>query len=193
MTAINEKNIVLFHYPGSLWAGKVTAYLTLRGIAYSECIQPGIMPRPDLTALNIHYRRIPVLAIGRDIYYDTILILEKLEQLLPGNTLGSRDPASRALEKMLEKWIETAVMPSVIGSLPPSFLDNEYLVKDRRQCWDTEISVEAQEEGRPQALADLRTHFAFLESLLSDDRHWVLATKNPTLADIHSKFIDFPG
>jgi glutathione S-transferase len=191
MAAVNQHPIILFHYPGSLWAAKITAYLALRGISYHECIQPGVMPRPDLAGLDIHYRRIPVLAIGRDIYFDTVLMLEKLEQLFPGNTLGARDPTSRALEKTLEKWIENAVMPSIIGSLPPAFLNNEQMVKDRRQCWDSEISVEAQEKGRPLSLVNLRTHFNFLESLFSDDRHWVLSTDNPGLADIHSKLAGF--
>jgi glutathione S-transferase len=191
MAAVNQHPIVLFHYPGSLWAAKITAYLALRGISYHECIQPRVMPRPDLAALNIHYRRIPVLAIGRDIYFDTFLMLEKLEQLFPGNTLGARDSTSRALEKMLEKWIENVAMPSIIGSLPPAFLNNEQLVTDRRKCWDSEISVEAQEKGRPLSLANLRTHFNFLENLFSDDRRWVLSTDNPGLADIHSKLAGF--
>lgn len=42
------------------------------------------MPRPDLTALGVGYRRIPVVAIGRDIYHDTRLVLRKLEVLFPG-------------------------------------------------------------------------------------------------------------
>ena len=41
------------------------------------------MPRPDLARLGIAYRRIPVLAIGRDVYVDSRLILEKLEALYP--------------------------------------------------------------------------------------------------------------
>lgn len=37
------------------------------------------MPRPDLELLGINHRRIPVLAIGRDVYLDTRLILSKLD------------------------------------------------------------------------------------------------------------------
>ncbi|OJZ87040.1 hypothetical protein ASPFODRAFT_188967 [Aspergillus luchuensis CBS 106.47] len=188
MGTANQQPIVLFHYPGSLWAVKIRAYFALRGIPYHECIQPDVMPRPDLAALNIHYRRIPVLAIGRDIYFDTVLMLEKLEQLIPGNTLGARDPTQQALEKMLEKWVENAVIESVVGSLPSTFMENEQMVKDRRQFWVTDISIEGQEKRRPQSLANMRTHFNILEKLLSDDRHWVLSTDNPGLADIHVAF-----
>jgi len=42
-------------------------YLGLRGLKYLQCIQPPQMPRPDLQALGINYRKIPILAIGRDI------------------------------------------------------------------------------------------------------------------------------
>ena len=41
------------------------------------------MPRPDLARLGIAYRRIPVLAIGRVVYLDSRLILQKLEALYP--------------------------------------------------------------------------------------------------------------
>lgn len=43
--------------------------------------QPPVMPRPDAARLGIGYRRIPILAISRDIYLDTRLQLQKLEKL----------------------------------------------------------------------------------------------------------------
>lgn len=43
-----------------------------------------MMPRPLLQeAFNLTYRKIPVLAIGRDLYCDTSIILEALEQAFP--------------------------------------------------------------------------------------------------------------
>jgi glutathione S-transferase len=96
--------IVLFHYPLSPWGAKVAAYLVLRGIQYTECHQPLQWPRPDLTDhFNIQYRRIPVLAIGRDFYYDTSLIFEKLEALFPETKyLMPEVPAEQALTKLLD-------------------------------------------------------------------------------------------
>jgi glutathione S-transferase len=41
------------------------------------------MPRPNLALVPVAYRRIPVLAIGRDVYLDSRLILRKLETLFP--------------------------------------------------------------------------------------------------------------
>ena len=65
-------------------------FLALRGIPYTECQQPFAMPRPALAAIGIKYRRIPVLSIGRDIYSETALILDKLEQLYPGSHMGGK-------------------------------------------------------------------------------------------------------
>jgi glutathione S-transferase len=43
-----------------------------------------IPPRPELLdRLGIRYRRIPVLAIGRDVYIDTSLIANALEKRFP--------------------------------------------------------------------------------------------------------------
>jgi hypothetical protein len=42
-------------------------------------IQPRILPRPDLARLGINYRRIPLLAIGCDVYLDSRLIIYALE------------------------------------------------------------------------------------------------------------------
>lgn len=42
------------------------------------------MPRPELSELlGIAYRRIPVLAIGNDVYCDTSLIVSTLERVYP--------------------------------------------------------------------------------------------------------------
>ncbi len=46
-------------------------------------IQPPIMPRPDIARLGIRHRRIPVMSIGRDVYLDTRLQLQKLESAFP--------------------------------------------------------------------------------------------------------------
>ncbi len=64
------------------------------------------MPRPDLACLGIRHRRIPVLAIGRDVYLDTRLMLRKLEQITAPSVrppLGVRAgtaPELQALERL---------------------------------------------------------------------------------------------
>ena len=65
-------------------------------------MQPRILPRPDITRLGINYRRIPLLSIGRDVYLDTRLILQKLEQLpLEQPRLAANSsPEHRAIERL---------------------------------------------------------------------------------------------
>ena len=46
-------DLVLFHYTGSPYARRITAYLALRKIPYAECMQPVWLPRPDLTNLGV--------------------------------------------------------------------------------------------------------------------------------------------
>ncbi|KAE8383139.1 hypothetical protein BDV26DRAFT_304035 [Aspergillus bertholletiae] len=183
--------IVLYHYPLSPWAQKVTAYLALRGIEYSECHQPLHWPRPDLTDhFNIQYRRIPVMAIGRDFYYDTTLILEKLETLYPEKKtpLGAKGSVENGLSKLLEKWAETAVMKSTPFALPPDaplWKDDRFL-QDRVELWGDQFGHEARKKQHPGALAEVRLHFGLLEDLLGDGREWILGGDNIKLADIHA-------
>src|ERR1700743_3231645 len=104
---------ILFLWSMSPWASKVTSYLALRGIPYTRCEQPICLPRPDLEALGVNYRRIPVLSVGRDIYCDTLLILETLEKLYPPSSgykqIGAKNPMEKALEKLFEKWTDVVV------------------------------------------------------------------------------------
>lgn len=88
----SHNDIVFFHYQFSPFARKVIWYLTLRGIDYAECLQPVYLPREDIDALGVKYRRIPIMSIGRDIYCDTRLILQKLEEKFPNGALGASQP-----------------------------------------------------------------------------------------------------
>lgn len=86
-------------YNGSPFAEKISNVLLLKGIPHSRVDVSGAlcylkasiliykkvsmtMPRPELSELlGISYRRIPVLAIGNDVYCDTSLIASVLERI----------------------------------------------------------------------------------------------------------------
>ncbi|GLA96324.1 hypothetical protein AtubIFM57143_003789 [Aspergillus tubingensis] len=183
--------IVLYQYPGSPWGAKVAFYLALRGIAYSECHQPMTWPRPDLEPLGIRYRRIPIMAIGRDIYYDSSLIFDKLEVLYAENRMGATKPSEQALEKLTERWVETCVLPSVFSLLPTElpFVKDEKFLQDRMTLWGEDMSAKAISSGRSRSLVEMQGHFAFLERLLQDGRTWLQDTPEPSLTDIHAVFL----
>lgn len=164
-------------------------------------LQPPIMPRPDLATLGINYRRIPVLSIGRDVYLDTRLILEKLEALPTSSTGGAQplgaDPSdgqSRALQRLLAVlnnesgpflWAAT-LLPAAM----PLFKDKAW-VNDRSGFVFPGTKVAAPTpQARAEAIAHMRSVLELLEgALLADGRDWVLGTEAPALADIEAVWV----
>ena len=86
------------------------------------------LPRPELSeTMGITYRRIPILAIGRDIYTDTSLIASTLERRYPASdgygTLFPRrkggGPSETGMAKALAMYyFDRAVFPLAASSLP---------------------------------------------------------------------------
>lgn len=188
-----QQEPILFLWAFSPWASKVVAYLALRGIPHSRCEQPITQPRPDLAALGVQYRRIPLLSIGRDIYCDTLLILEKLEAMYPASSgfksIGATNPTEKALEKLFEKWTDVVVFKPAAAAIPSSLdlMKDPGFQKDREELWGRPWHAEEQDKLRPAGLANLRANFDFLEDLLADGRQWLLGNEGPKLTDIHGK------
>lgn len=148
-----------------------------------------MMPRPDLEKLGVKYRRIPILAIGRDIYLDTRLILRKLEDEFPHGQLGSDRPEDKFVEKLLEKYmIEGPVFAIAAGLVPTDFVQDPKFAKDRAGFCGREWTPEVLDKGRPECLAYVRNLFKFLETtILADGRKWLLKSEKPSLADIEGE------
>ena len=105
--------IILHHYPMSPFAEKVRLILGLKGLHWSSVHIPNIMPKPDLTALTGGYRKTPVLQIGADIYCDTALIADVLEERAPSPTLYPRGVgcASRTLAQWADSTLFWTAIP----------------------------------------------------------------------------------
>ena len=182
------ENIKLYHYTASPYARKIVWYLALRGINYAEVKQPVILPRPDLQAIGVNYRRIPLMSIGKDVYADTRIILRKLEQLFPDGAIGAISPDGVALQKLLEVWhVEGPLFFRGVSSMPSKNFSQPEFQKDREQMTGRPWSAEAMDKLRPEALAYMQGVFRFLEDLLLDGRKWILSTDKPALADIEGK------
>ncbi|KAI9676058.1 MAG: hypothetical protein M1817_000801 [Caeruleum heppii] len=186
----SEPELVLFHYSFSPYVRRVVWYLTLRGIEYSQCIQPPVMPREDLGALGVSYRRIPVLAIGSDIILDSRLMLQKLEERHPEGRLGSSNGEHQALEKLLETWtIDGGIFNRAAQLIPTStpILKDDKFKKDREEYSGRSWAAEDIERARPEAMIEVRAAFEFVETtLLADGRDWLLKTQKPSLADLNA-------
>lgn len=154
-------------------------------------IQPPILPREDLNALGVAYRRIPVMSIGRDVYCDTRLILSKLEERFPEGALGARQPEHKAVQELLAKWtIDGGVFNRAAELIPTDMplINDPKFTKDRDDFSGRSWAIDDVANRRPEALADMREMFAFLEgTLLADGREWILKTEKPSMADIEGK------
>ncbi|KAL8418091.1 hypothetical protein RB594_001637 [Gaeumannomyces avenae] len=187
--ADSELPIVLYHYPFSPYARRVLWYLSLRGIPYKQCIQPPTMPRPDLAQLGIKHRRIPVMAIGRDVYLDTRLILAKLEDThrsLP--RLGAADPQSKGVERLLAALtLDTDIFLAAFRLLPEDKLPMLREPEFQRDRADFVGAPPGGWASKAEAVHRFREVMQVLETtLLADGRDWILNTSGPSLADIEA-------
>jgi len=186
---------ILFHYGPSIYSHRVLWYLWLRGIPYDECVQPPVMPRLDLASIDVGYRKMPLLAIGRDVYCDSRLIISKLEDLYPGSDLAPSTPAEAGTQKLFESYtIDGGIFANAVKLIPywtdVSLLKNKAFLDDRQKLMGgRRMTREAMEAGRPDGLQHIRQAFELLETtFLADGRNWILGTKGPTLADIDASW-----
>ena len=98
-------DIILHHYPESLFSEKARAMLNAKGLAWRSVIIPMIMPRPDTIPLTGGYRRTPVMQVGADVYCDTAAIAAWLDDKGTGPTFYPA--ASRLAAQTLARWVDT--------------------------------------------------------------------------------------
>ena len=106
------EQVILHHYPMSPFAEKIRLILGFKGLNWSSVIIPNIMPKPDLVALTGGYRKTPVLQIGADIYCDTALIADVLEERAPSPTLYPSGVASAS--RILAQWADSTLFWTAI-------------------------------------------------------------------------------
>ncbi len=99
--------LILHHYPNSPFAEKVRLILGYKQLAWKSVFIPMIMPKPELTALTGGYRKTPVLQIGADIYCDTALICDVLEDLAPTPTIYPN--AVQGAARIVAQWADSAL------------------------------------------------------------------------------------
>lgn len=106
-------DLILHHYPNSPFAEKVRLILGHKQLAWKSVFIPMIMPKPDLTALTGGYRKTPVLQIGADIYCDTTLICDVLEQLAPRPTIYPE--AVQGAARIVAQWADSALFTAAMA------------------------------------------------------------------------------
>lgn len=100
-------DLILHHYPSSPFSEKVRLILGYKKLAWKSVIIPAVSPKPDVLALTGGYRKTPLLQIGSDVYCDTALICDVLEDLAPTPTLYPA--AQQGLNRVLAQWADTSL------------------------------------------------------------------------------------
>lgn len=182
------------HNLASPFTNKVRLALRIKRIPFSYIQVPSMMPRPLLlSTFGLTYRKIPVLAIGRDIYCDTSLIIEALEHYFPSPSYGTIYPPHtnapswnyRPLARGFASfWTDKPLFRSTTGLIPASVWESQFGT-DRAQLIGHKLDPEKLKAKVPQNLAVFDMHLSLLEPLFAGgDGKWVFPTDTPSLADL---------
>lgn len=156
-------------------------------------MQPPRLPRPDLAALNITYRRIPLLSINNDIYLDSRLIIDTLERRYPSSSLTPQLASDKATATLLRHYtVSAGVFERAAQCMPldlPLLKDPKFEA-DRTAFSGRSWGKDAMRKARPEALVNMRDAFAFMEDVvLADGRSWVCGGEKLTMADVEASWV----
>lgn len=178
-------DLILHHYPMSPFSEKIRLILGYKKLAWKSVIIPRIMPKPDLVALTGGYRRTPVLQIGADIYCDTALICDVLEQRQPAPSLYAQ--GNRGAVRSVAQWADSTLFWASMGYSfsPPGAA---YMFKDEapetaKAFAEDRAKMRAGAGRMPSADATsaYRSYLRRIASMLAD--HPYVMGQQPCLAD----------
>lgn len=165
---------ILVLTPVSLIDLPAVLILTLKQLPFSTVLVTRTPPRPPLLSLGLTYRRIPVLAIGNELYCDTSIASLALE------TIFSRAKGFKSIDGgnaegcdfMMEWgsaqfWSDRTLFRLASGLLDWGKLDAHF-IKDRSEyVGGAGIDPKKMVAARPMLESGLRSHLALVELALS--------------------------
>ncbi|KII84631.1 hypothetical protein PLICRDRAFT_701789 [Plicaturopsis crispa FD-325 SS-3] len=180
---------------GSPFSSKIDHILAIKGIPHKQVMVAPIPPRPQLQQLGVDYRRIPVVAIGADIWCDTAAIATALENAFPESAGypsvypprkggGARDTGVQKL--IAGYWAEKPLFSLAAACLPWTKLPKAFLVDRGKYSGGPDgkpIDAASMMAAQPSALSRLAMQLKPLEEQLTDSRDWILDTEYPGLVD----------
>ncbi|OCK80763.1 hypothetical protein K432DRAFT_296993 [Lepidopterella palustris CBS 459.81] len=155
-----------------------------------------MMPRPLLRdTFGLTYRKIPVLAIGRDVYCDTSLIVEALERrfeekegygtVYPRAGDGKRNRG--IIRGFASYWTDRPLFRVTTGLIPPTVWRTSFGA-DRADLIGHALDPEKLARKIPLNLSNLDLHLSLLEPQFHCGIHtgspYIFSTPTPSLADI---------
>ena len=184
--------VILFGYEASTFTLKMRLVLKQKQIPYTFVPVPTMMPRPLLKEnFNLTYRKIPILALGRELYCDTSIIIEALEHFFPESEgYTSLYPAAadgrdyRALMRgFASYWTDRPIFRVMCGLMPGSIWRSSF-GRDREGLIGHPIDADKLEKKIPENLLNLDMQLSILEPLFASttDGGFVFSTPKPSLA-----------
>ena len=177
--------LILHHYPTSPFSEKIRRVLAYKQLSWKSVIVPSILPKPDVQALTGGYRKTPFLQIGADIYCDSALVCDVLEQVQPAPSLYP--PHLKGAAQVFAQWADNSLFWAAVGyTLQPRGAATMFanlpegaaaaFSEDRRQ-----MSVGMPRLRVPDATLAYREYLGRLASMLQS--HPFLLGDQPSLAD----------
>lgn len=145
-----------------------------------------------MSQLGLAYRRIPILAIGRDVYLDSSLQISQLDtvphSVQPSLSSDPHTPDQQAVQWLISRYVCKVAFRTASTLLPldHGFLTDPIFVADRAKLlgFDFRSSVV---QRQPAATSEILATLELLETtLLTDGRKWLLKTEKPTTVDIEA-------
>lgn len=180
-----DSDIILFDYQYAPNAQRARNLLNITGIPYSICEQPFVQPRPILQDSGIQYRRVPVNAIGKDIYVDNRVFLDAILTKF-ANEQGVKELVRTKHDNAYEAFGYRMFWPLL--DILPDTVYNEDMVKDRKDLFDG-LSRSDYREVRPSNIEAFKEFLDIIENeFLADGGPWINGDK-PGIADLQAAWI----
>jgi glutathione S-transferase len=161
--------LILHQYEVSPFSEKVRVALAIKGLAWQACDQPVISPKPEMARLTGGYRRIPVLQIGADVWFDSLYIIEELERRHP--TPSAFAGSGVGLASAFARWSDAELFMGAVGLLfGGDWNYDEAFLKDRSELTGRPFDPSQFGAAAPALTLQLRQNLSLLEAQLADGR-----------------------
>lgn len=176
--------LILHHFETSPFSEKVRLVLGMKSMNWSSVIIPQIMPKPQFTPLTGGNRRTPALQVGADVYCDTRLIVDMLEEWRPEPSIYAGYP--EGLCKTITTWAEEHFFWPIaryITGINAEHMGSDFH-KDRAAMRGKKApNLEQVKKAALRNLPDMHLHFKWLQSMLQGPNQFLLGDRL-SLADI---------
>ena len=168
--------LILHQYEVSPFSEKVRVALGIKGLAWQACNQPSIMPKPEMVRLTGGFRRIPMLQVGADLYFDSLYIIEELDRRFPAKPAlaASGIGVSTAAGRLIDGEMFMGVVGLLFGG---DWTFDEAFIKDRSELMGRPFDPKEFASAGPMLTFQLRQHLDLFESQLADGRAFLMGDK----------------